>query len=251
MARRSDDNASTCSLTLGPSTSTNAEIKANRLVITHRTCSSCLDSHPEHDTLELPCKGDDDVKPHAYCRECLEGFFESSVTDPSHFPPRCCSKMISLSSCAPFLSASLIARFVARKEELETPNRTYCSNAECSAWIRPAQILAGVATCDQCAQQTCALCKSKAHIGHLCPEDQDVKELMIIAQHKRWQTCPNCKEMVELEQGCFHIACRCLYEFCYLCTAKWKRCDCPLWDERNLPASHRPFQLLPLLLHRS
>ncbi|CAN9365390.1 unnamed protein product [Alternaria alternata] len=36
-------------------------------------------------------------------------------------------------------------------------------------------------------------------------QDKDVKKLMGVAKAKRWQTCPKCKEMVELERGCFHI----------------------------------------------
>lgn len=28
--------------------------------------------------------------------------------------------------------------------------------------------------------------------------------------------------------------CRCRHEFCYLCGQKWKRCMCPVFDERRL-----------------
>ncbi|RYN84833.1 hypothetical protein AA0120_g9220 [Alternaria tenuissima] len=56
----------------------------------------------------------------------------------------------------------------------------------------------------QCAQKTCVTCKNERHDG-LCPEDKDVKKLMGVAKAKRWQTCQKCKEMVELERGCFHI----------------------------------------------
>lgn len=173
-------------------------------VPTELTCASCLDLHRKSDMLELPCKDQDTQGQHAYCRECLQRLFESSVTDPSHFPPRCCSKIISLSSCKPFLSQALVARFLMRQEELGTVNRTYCSNTTCSKWIRPANIRANEATCAECKQKTCAVCKGKQHTG-LCPEDKDTKELMNVARRQRWQTCPSCKEMVELERGCYHI----------------------------------------------
>lgn len=78
-----------------------------------------------------------------------------------------------------------------------------------------------------------------------------MKELMGVAKRNRWQTCPNCKEIVELDQGCYHITyvlrslmaltptnslnrCRCRHQFCYLCVAEWKTCGCPVWDERNI-----------------
>ncbi|KAH7068557.1 hypothetical protein FB567DRAFT_565247 [Paraphoma chrysanthemicola] len=168
------------------------------------TCSSCLDQHAKRDMLELSCSDESNTERHAYCRECLVRLFESSVTDPSHFPPRCCSKIIPFFKCIQFLPAPLFARFIARREELGTPNRTYCSNNQCSKWVRPANIEANVATCAECSQKTCTTCKAKQHEG-LCQEDKDVKELMSVARQKRWQMCPSCKEMVELERGCYHI----------------------------------------------
>jgi hypothetical protein len=173
-------------------------------VIMSRTCSSCLERIPLRDMLQLPCKDKADIEAHAYCRDCLTRLFECSIVDSSHFPPRCCSKIIPVFSCIPFLPSAVFSRFVAKREELETLDRTYCSNSTCSSWIRPANIAAGIATCVECVQNTCVTCKKKQHDG-LCLEDQDVKKLMNFAKAKRWQTCPKCKEMVELERGCYHI----------------------------------------------
>ena len=167
-------------------------------------CSSCMDMYPNRGLLQLGCKGKHDSETHAYCRDCVMRLFESSVTDPSHFPPRCCSKIIPLLRCIPFLPQELFSRFVARREELDTPNRTYCSNTACSKWIRPVHIKAGVAQCLACAQNTCVTCKGIYHTG-LCPKDKDVEKLMKVARRRRWQTCPACKEMVELARGCYHI----------------------------------------------
>ncbi|KAF2026099.1 hypothetical protein EK21DRAFT_27085, partial [Setomelanomma holmii] len=208
-----------------------SQIKSKEHDIPQGLCSSCLDMHPTCNLLQLTCKGKADLKTHAYCRECVIRLFESLVTDPSHFPPRCCSKIIPLFSCIHFLPSNLYSSFVARREELEIPNRTYCSNADCSRWIRPAQINAGVALCLKCRQMTCVTCKGKNHTG-LCPKEKDVEQLMKVARQRRWQTCPRCKEMVELDRGCYHITCRCRHEFCYLCLAKWRTCECPAYDER-------------------
>jgi hypothetical protein len=49
-----------------------------------------------------------------------------------------------------------------------------------------------------------------------------------------WQVCGNCSSLVELEQGCNHMTCRCGYEFCYVCARHWKQCECALWDEGRL-----------------
>jgi len=170
----------------------------------HVECSSCLERHPKFDVLQLTCKGKDNERAHAYCRDCLEGLFEASITDSSLFPPRCCSIPIGLFSCTPFLSKDLFARFVAKREELAEGNPIYCSNTACAQWIKSADITADIATCLSCSQKTCSTCKGKQHEG-LCPEDQDVKHLMDVAKEKQWKTCPNCKNMVELNMGCYHI----------------------------------------------
>lgn len=171
---------------------------------TQTDCASCFERFSAFDILQLYCKREDDDTPHAYCRDCLTGLFDASITNSSLFPPRCCSKIIPLFSCTPFLSKDLIARFVEEKEELDTQNRTYCSNPSCSKWTRPNFIIAEVAKCPGCSLETCTICQSKQHEG-LCPEDSGVKQLMGFAEQKKWQTCPNCKNMVELDRGCYHI----------------------------------------------
>lgn len=172
-------------------------------ILSHR-CSACLDMHPIQNTIKLQCKNAGDAEAHAYCHDCLIHLFEACITDSSQFPPRCCNQILPVFACIPFLPPTLFARFVARREELETPSRTYCSNALCSEWIRPANIVANVATCPTCIQTTCETCKRGQHEG-LCQDDMDVKKLMDVAKEKQWQTCPNCNEMVELKGGCYHI----------------------------------------------
>jgi hypothetical protein len=184
--------------------SNNIKAEDEVAVIRHGTCTSCLDMFPESDMLQLSCKGAGDTEAHGYCRDCLARLFEYSITDTSHFPPRCCTKIVPFFSCVPFLPHSLLSRFVAKREELETPNRTYCSDVDCSKWIKPVNITEGVATCRECGSKTCETCKSKQHDG-LCPEDKDVKDLLGVAQRQQWKACPDCKEMVELEGGCYHI----------------------------------------------
>ena len=172
--------------------------------IMSRKCSACLDMHPIRDTIQLQCKNTGDAEAHAYCRECLIHLFETCITDSSQFPPRCCNQILPVFACIPYLPPALFARFVAKSEELETPNRTYCSNALCSKWIRPVNIVANIATCTTCIHKTCETCKRGQHEG-LCEDDMDVKKLLDVAKEKQWQTCPNCNEMVELKGGCLHI----------------------------------------------
>ncbi|EPS63510.1 hypothetical protein M569_11273, partial [Genlisea aurea] len=64
------------------------------------------------------------------------------------------------------------------------------------------------------------------------PEEAKLKSL---AHRNMWRQCVQCKHMIELETGCYHMTCRCGHQFCYTCGAEWKNnkstCGCPLWDD--------------------
>ncbi|KAL1603688.1 hypothetical protein SLS60_005277 [Paraconiothyrium brasiliense] len=182
----------------------NGEInnKASQRLAHLTECSGCCEEFRGTDILELSCPPENASK-HAYCRDCLKSMFEMAIADSDQFPPRCCDPL-QLFQCMPFLSEGLIAKFQEKKEELETPNRTYCSKAKCTKWIKLENIKAGVATCSKCAQKTCTSCGAKQHKG-LCPDDEHVKSLLTLAEEKRWKSCPECKNMVELAVGCYHV----------------------------------------------
>ena len=124
-----------------------------------------------------------------------------------------------------------------------------------------------IAECSRCHTATCTTCKNKAHEG-LCSEDYDTKILMTTAEKIKWQRCSQCKDMVELDHGCFHIMyvphtslqrtsshtdkkhrCRCDYQFCYLCGNKWKTCRCPQFDERHVlrPTPTEALEMAPIV----
>lgn len=167
-------------------------------------CASCFEWYSIFEVLKLSCKRKDDTEFHAYCKACLEGLFDASISDSSLFPPRCCANIIPLFLCKPFIRPETAQRYIEKKEELDTPDPIYCSNPDCAKWIRPTHIQAGIATCQKCEQKTCTTCKTKQHQG-LCPEDTGVKKLLGFAEQKKWKTCPKCKNMVELSRGCYHI----------------------------------------------
>lgn len=171
---------------------------------THTLCSVCLEPCPRFDALELGCKQPEDATYHSYCRECLTDLFRTSLTDTTLFPPKCCRKRIPIAACMELLAPSLIHQYREKELELAMPNPVYCSNRYCAKFVRSEHILADVATCQSCGDQTCSVCKGPRHNG-LCPEDQTVQVLMEMAGEKRWQRCPRCRTMVELLVGCYHM----------------------------------------------
>jgi hypothetical protein len=108
--------------------------------------------------------------------------------------------------CRHVLPTDLIGQFHARKMELETLNRTYCSRPNCSTFIPVQAIKGDIGTCVKCRAVTCALCKKPAHENTDCPDDPATQELLRLAKAEGWQKCSSCARFVELDVGCNHIS---------------------------------------------
>ena len=81
---------------------------------------------------------------------------------------------------------------------------------------------------------TCSFCKGASHNGLECPKDEATKTVLAVARQAGWTRCYQCRTMIELTHGCYHMTCRCSAQFCYLCATPWKNCACPQWNEENL-----------------
>jgi hypothetical protein len=125
--------------------------------------------------------------------------------DTSLFPPQCCGKPIPIEVCRDRISKEKIKSFDLRVEELSAENPTHCSNRRCGCFIREKQIKGNLGTCNNCKQMTCTICKRTEHLNELCPDDEGTILLKTEAKLRKWQECQNCRNMVELERGCYHI----------------------------------------------
>ncbi|KAI9896167.1 hypothetical protein N3K66_008339 [Trichothecium roseum] len=171
---------------------------------------------------------------HEYCRDCITQIFGTSMTDEAFFPPRCCTQPIPLEKNRLFLDPDLVPQYQKKALEFSTSNRVYCSNPDCAAFIPPVLYTGkSVVSCEHCMAETCVSCKKAAHKGD-CAEDENLQKVLEMARESGWQRCQNCWGMVELSTGCFHMTCRCSYQFCYICGSKWKTCCCEQWDEGRL-----------------
>jgi len=161
-------------------------------------CVVCLGTVHPADLVTLPC-GDH------YCRQCLNDRFDSAAQSESNFPPACEHGPIELANVRTFLLRSVVRAYEAIQEEFSTPNRVYCHESTCSAWISPDHIHVNVATCPACSKTTCAYCKAKLHDSDECPDDPAVRSLMATAQQAGYRQCSQCGRMIELTMGCNHI----------------------------------------------
>ena len=161
----------------------------------------------------------------------------SATSDESLFPPRCCSQpigydlfnaLIPLDVWKAFERASLEFSVIAK-------DRVYCPSRTCSKFLGSVKALPRTTACPTCRISVCTHCRKHAHPLQLfCKQEDETGALQGLLEQNRWQRCPNCRAVVELNQGCYHITCRCRSQFCYLCSAPWKTCSCSQWDERML-----------------
>lgn len=195
------------------------------------TCGS--DDIPANQSARLTCD-------HRMCHDCLKRIFEMSVKDPQHMPPKCCGpEHIPLRHVDKLFDVKFKVQWNRKYQEYNTKNRIYCPTLKCGEWIKPSHIhtVQGrkFALCPRCKTRVCTLCNNKMHRSTECPNDPEIAKLVEQAKEKGWQRCYSCSAFVEKKEGCNHMTCRCMAEFCIVCGAEWKTCDCPWFNYNNLP----------------
>ncbi|CAD6570948.1 MAG: hypothetical protein ASARMPREDX12_003992 [Alectoria sarmentosa] len=183
-----------------------------------KDCAVCGLELEESNFIIAPC-GD------TYCGGCVNELFDRAAKHEFNFPPRCCGQIIPLESTEWLLSRDIYYKFLEKSEEVSTTNRTYCSDPECATFILTKAIDGREAKCPACQKLTCTVCKAEVHKGD-CLEDPAIQPILTAATMAGFQQCLQCKRMIELSDGCYHITCICGAEFCYICGVKWKTCNC-------------------------
>uniref|UniRef100_A0A0D2YBR8 IBR domain-containing protein n=1 Tax=Fusarium oxysporum (strain Fo5176) TaxID=660025 RepID=A0A0D2YBR8_FUSOF len=180
-----------------PETTQVASPAPSELYVETKECLYCSDEFPIDMIFEAPCS-------HAMCQPCLIRSIRTAIKDESLFPPKCCGQAIPVDTTNTFIPEELLTECDNKREEYETTNRTYCSDKACSEFIPLRTIEAGIARCTRCETRTCLNCLSEAHEG-TCTDDPESQRVIRLAEKHGWRRCEQCKNMVELTHGCFHI----------------------------------------------
>ncbi|KAH7440617.1 hypothetical protein KP509_03G001900 [Ceratopteris richardii] len=200
---------------------------------------------------------------HGFCLSCIIQHVEVKVQAaqvPVQCPQENCSQTLSLSQCQSFLSQKWFDLLKKRIIEASMPEseRVYCPRPKCSALMHRKDLLASregtsslssftfvaPSKCVECSGLFCIDCLVPWHAFMSCEQYQRLpmffrgsEDILLykLAEKQKWQRCGNCRQMIELKDGCYHITCWCGHEFCYLCGKAWKSkkqtCQCRLWDE--------------------
>ncbi|XP_061366920.1 E3 ubiquitin-protein ligase RSL1-like [Gastrolobium bilobum] len=220
-----------------------------------QNCSICCEDKPVPMMMTLKCS-------HTFCSHCLRAYADGKVQScqvPIRCPQPGCKCYISAAECRsflPFTSFKALEKALAEANILHS-DRVYCPFPNCSVLLDRRPCLSDTASsssqsenscveCPVCQRFICVECEVPWHSSMSCEEYQNLPEderdasditLHRLAQNKRWKRCQQCRTMIELTQGCYHMTCRCGHEFCYSCGAEYRdgqqTCQCAFWDENN------------------
>lgn len=187
---------------------------------------------------------------HRFCSLCSKQYVKTQLRE-GKFPVNCpapgCPTKLSTPVCEALLDGDREVHLL-RKLELEysvaEAQKFYCPNPVCSALMVLENARANhPSRCPSCRKQLCTSCRTLWHKNQSCEEFQDnVRRtpsedtiLLNLAEEAKWRQCPQCRQLIELAHGCYHIVCKCGHHFCYKCgcsyTNRHKSCSCLLWDD--------------------
>ncbi|KAJ0763886.1 putative transcription factor C2H2 family [Helianthus annuus] len=181
-------------------------------MFTNSTCSHsfCYDCTAKHATTQIQAKRKTIACPGINCNSTLDSNMLRLII------PR-----ETLIKWDEFLCESLIPE----------SQKLYCPFTDCSVLLINDDISNGVTkvNCPVCRRSFCKVCQVPWHSELSCKEfgklkgKTDDEMAVALAKKKKWKKCPNCNFFVEKAEGCVHITCRCKFEFCYTCGAKWSQ----------------------------
>lgn len=216
-------------------------------------CVACCEDVSSSKAPKLKCD-------HRMCHTCMKRLFKLSTKDPSHMPPKCCTSDPIPVKYVQHLFDNKFKRNWNRKfQEYSTRHRVYCPKKSCNQWIKPERIQERngrkYAKCNRCDTKICCTCVGRWHDTRKCPRDEATRQVLQKAEEMGWQRCFNCHELIELKEGCNHmtwyvqipgptspcevcsfLCSRCGSQFCMICGAKWKSCECPWFSYDSLEA---------------
>lgn len=159
--------------------------------------------------------------------------YSTAVKTETYWPAKCCLNEIPSGTILDNIPEPLAKNYNAVSVERAVPagERIYCSKPSCTAFIPPPSINrdTSTATCASrhCRTKTCTICHGASHPANTeCPSDTALIATLALAAEQGWRRCNTCHSMVEHNQGCIHMTCKCKAQFCYICGLKWRTCGC-------------------------
>ncbi len=209
-------------------------------------CSCIFSGDDVEDKISHPC----DRCNSPWCKSCLRKVLLDASRYLYKMPPRCC-RIFNPDIARPILSATEMSQFEARFEEWRTPNRVYCPNRTCSAFIADIHLQTSPAVpgssqqnadeppirrCPECTTLVCSACRQEAHTGRRCPGPIEIDGALLHQRLDRWgyRSCPRCGYRIKKMFGCLHMQCVCGQHFCWECQGRIPTdCDAGCYEDER------------------
>lgn len=169
---------------------------------------------------------------HKFCSHCMKAYVDGKLQS-SQVPIRCpqlkCKYYISAKECKSFL---LVASYEMLEKTLTEANflnsdKMHCPFPNCSVLLDPRECLSARGSsssqledscveCPVCQRFICFECGVPWHTSMTCDEyqnlpveERDAGDITLhrLAQNNSWRCCQQCRRMIELTQGCYHMTC--------------------------------------------
>ncbi|KAL0368894.1 UNVERIFIED_CONTAM: putative E3 ubiquitin-protein ligase [Sesamum calycinum] len=177
-----------------------------------------------------------DKCPHSFCYDCTTSHIVTKIQDKLKeisCPAINCKATLNFDACRLMIPEDTLVQWdeLLCMSLIPESQKLYCPFRDCLALLvnDSGEVIRKI-KCLICKRSFCAECRVPWHSEFTCKEFQklyakrggkDDKIVKQLAKKKNWQKCPKCKIYVEKTEGCVHMTCRCKYEFCYRCGAKW------------------------------
>jgi len=161
-----------------------------------------------------------------YCRECIKAHIKSSLQNITLFknikcPKTICNNKIKENDIEKLFSQEEFKKYLKFKAKIEgySDNTNIpCPVPDCEGFGKKINIKNGNLKCSK-NHMFCVRCMNPSHANKKCSKSADYST-QIMSLFKQIKKCPNCKTLVEKEEGCNNVTCGniwCNYTFCWVC----------------------------------
>uniref|UniRef100_A0A6B2L1Q9 RBR-type E3 ubiquitin transferase n=1 Tax=Arcella intermedia TaxID=1963864 RepID=A0A6B2L1Q9_9EUKA len=197
-------------------------------------CSICFEDKEEYTIL--------DGCGHKFCNDCWADNFTVSINEGKTFQITCmttnCPELVPDEVVKTLVPADVWEKYVRflSKDFIEgSKGVRWCPAPGCNAVIAEPSVegdnMVGECTCGLIF---CWYCKKMAHTPITCKEysfweeeNPELGQALLNAWlYSHTKPCPTCGNYIEKNEGCFHMTCRCGYQFCWGCRKKWGTTNC-------------------------
>lgn len=170
---------------------------------------------------------------HRYCRDCIRQYVAEQVSSakiPILCPDLRCRTLLNHHSLSSALGSEDMEAL--HRAELQAAISSDCRFVQCpykdctgvAEVLPPENFITDVMfaplafNCPVCKKSSCVECRQPVHEGRCRPVLS--AELEACIRGLKAKRCPGCAAVVERNQGCNHMKCRCGTHFCYVCEVR-------------------------------